>query len=85
MTAFDPDDLSPAEIDAMNRASQLLRPMSFDDAFYFFHSNDTFMGRAYNQAIAEKRALAWSDIINAHDLLNGTNLQHLKKRWISYG
>jgi hypothetical protein len=81
---FDADDLSPSEVDAMNEASQLLRPMSFDDAFRFFHSDNTFMGRAYNLAKGENRAMAWAEIIDAHDQLLGTNLQHLKRRLISY-
>lgn len=81
---FDPDDLSPSEMDAMNQASQLLRPMSFDDAFRFFHSNDTFMGRAYNLAKDENRAMAWGGIIDAHDQLLATDLQHPKRRLISY-
>jgi len=83
--SFDPDDMSPAEVDAMNRAADLLRPMSFDDAYRFFHSDDTFMGRAYNRALRENRALAWGEIIDAHDQIEGSNLQHLKRRLISYG
>jgi hypothetical protein len=58
--------------------------MSFDDAFRFFHNDNTFMGRAYNLAKNENRAIAWGDIIDAHDQLAGTNLQHLKRRLISY-
>jgi hypothetical protein len=80
----DPDDLSPAEVKAMHQAAELLRPMDFDAAFYFFHSDSTFMGRAYNRAKSEGRALAWGDIIDAHDQLHGTDLQHLKRRFISY-
>ncbi|HZL38303.1 MAG TPA: type II toxin-antitoxin system antitoxin SocA domain-containing protein [Tepidisphaeraceae bacterium] len=82
---FDPEDLAPSELDAMAQASDLLRPMSFDQAFWFFHSDQTFMGRAYNHARRESRALAWDDIIDAHDALRGSNLQHLKQRLISYG
>jgi hypothetical protein len=83
--AYDPEDLAPAELEAMNKAVTLLRPLSFDDAYRFFHSNDTFMGRAYNRAKAEGRALAWGDIIDAHDQIHGSDLQHLKRRLISYG
>jgi hypothetical protein len=82
--AFDPEDISLSELEAMAKAVELLRPMSFDAAYRFFHSNDTFMGRAYNIALAQRRALAWSDIIDAHDQIHGSNLQPLKRRLISY-
>ena len=83
--SFDPDDISPAEVDAMTRAADLLRPLSFDEAYRFFHDDGTFMGRAYNRALSERRALAWGDIIDAHDQIAGSNLQQLKRRLISYG
>ncbi len=47
---FDPQDMSPAELDAMKRAADLLRPMSFDEAYRFFRDGGSFMGRAYNLA-----------------------------------
>jgi hypothetical protein len=83
--SFDPDDMSPAEFEAVNRAEDLLRPMSFDDAYRFFHDDDNFMGRAYKRALEENRALAWGNIIDTHDQINGSNLPHLKRRLIPYG
>jgi len=83
--AFDPEDIAPAELEAMDKAVKLLRPMSFDGAYRFFHADDTFMGRAYNRATSERRAMAWGDIIDAHDQIHGSNLQHLKRRLIPYG
>jgi hypothetical protein len=82
---FDPDDLSASELEAMEKAVLLLRPMSFDDSYDFFHNDLTFMGRAYNLAKSQQRALSWPDVIDAHDQIHGTNLQHLKSRLISYG
>lgn len=83
--SFDLDDTSPAELRAMNNAIGLLSGKSFQESYDFFHGNDTFMGRAYNAAKAEGRALAWDDILDAHDALHGTDHQHIKRRLITYG
>jgi hypothetical protein len=84
-TTADFDELAPSEQAAADRAARLLKPMSFDDVYRFFHSDDTFMGRAYNIAKRETRAIAWPDIIDAHDQLHGTSLASLKRRLIPYG
>ena len=82
---FNPDDTSPAELQAMDMAIDLLQRQSFGDAYRFFHGDDTFMGRAYNAAEAENRAIAWDDILDAYDALHGTDHQHIKRRLITYG
>jgi hypothetical protein len=84
-TALDPEELSPSELEAMGEAIALLKPMSFDAAYRFFHRDESFMGSAYNRAIAENRALSWEDIIDSYDAIWGTNHQNIKRRLISYG
>jgi len=81
---IDMDDLSATELEAMEQAASVLKPMSFDDAYHYFHSTDTFMGRAYIRASNENRAIAWADIIDGHDEIFGSDLQRLKQRLISY-
>lgn len=83
--AFDPEDMAPSEIEAMDQAVRLLKPMSFDDAYRFFHDDGSYMGRAYNMAKAEGRSLAWNEIIDAYDAIHGTDHKNLKRRLISYG
>jgi hypothetical protein len=81
---FDPEDLSQSELEAMGEAISLLKPMSFDSAYRFFHHDESFMGRAYKIAVAEDRALSWNDIIDSYDAIWGTDHQNIKRRLITY-
>jgi len=84
--AFEPDDIAPSEEQAINNAANLLKPMSFDTAYHFFHDNSTFMGRAYNAAKAQDdRSLAWTEIIAAYDAIHRTDHSQIMRRLISYG
>lgn len=92
LTAFEPrvaadpqEDFASAEIAAMSRASALLKSMTFDQAYHFFHSPATFMGRAYTTAREDRMAIAWPDVLDAHDAIHGTDHHLIKRRLISYG
>lgn len=78
------DDISQSEQRAMQKAADLLRPMDFSLAYDFFHNDSTFMGRAYNRAAQEQRLLSWTDILDAHDQIAGTDSSRIKRRFISY-
>jgi hypothetical protein len=68
----------------MGEAIRLLKPMSFDEAFKFFHG-DTFMGRPYNAAKKDGRAISWTEIIQEYDTTYDTDHEAIKQRLITYG
>lgn len=80
----DPEDFSSREIKALEEAWNLLMPMmdrgyeGYMEAQAYFHSDKTFIGRAYNKAKANARTIDWNDIIDAYDEVNGTNHSHIK-------
>jgi hypothetical protein len=83
---FSPDagDFSASELESLNRAWSLFIPM-MDDGYNgymksqeFFHSDETFIGRAYNRAKQAGRDIDWNDIIDAYDALHGTDHEHIK-------
>jgi hypothetical protein len=80
----DVDDFSASELDSMERAWTLLMSMmngtyqGYLKARDYFHSEDTFLGRAFNQARRERRDIDWHDIIDAYDAIHGTNHEHIK-------
>lgn len=83
---FDPDadDFSVSELKAMGKAWDLLMPMmrqgygGYLASQEFFHSDETFIGRAYNKAKAESRMIDWNDIIDAYQDIEGVDLSHIK-------
>ena len=80
----DSEDFSGSELSAMDIAWNILIPMmskgyqGYVESQIFFHSDDTFIGRAYNKAKAESRAIDWNDILDAFDAINGTDHSHIK-------
>jgi len=80
----DPDDFSKSETVAMDRAWDLLMSMlnkgyeGYQEAKAYFHSNDTFIGRAYNKARLENRPMDWHEVIDAYDELHATNHSQIK-------
>ncbi|HEX4792464.1 MAG TPA: hypothetical protein VH370_01665 [Humisphaera sp.] len=83
--APDLDELAASELAAMDRAVELLKPMSFDESQRFFHGDKTFMGQAYNSARRNhQKQISWADIIDAYADQEGIDLTDLKRRLISY-
>ena len=80
----DPDDFSANELKAMDDAWNKLMPMmdrgqaGYEESQRFFHSDETFIGRAYNKARLEERDIDWNDLIDAYDQLHGTNHEDVK-------
>jgi len=80
----EPGDFSASELAAMERAWELLMPMmnkgynGYLESKEFFHSDTTFIGRAYNKAKLEDRAIDWNEIIDAYDAINHTDHTSVK-------
>lgn len=80
----DPEDFSASELQAMEQAWAQFIPMmdrgftGYKESREYFHSDDTYIGRAYNKAKAESRDIDWNDIIDAYDQIHQTDHSDIK-------
>jgi hypothetical protein len=80
----DPDEFSDSEKAAMEKAWQTLIPLmdrgfpGYEDSQRLFHDPGTFLGRAYQWAKQEQRAIDWNDIIDAYDEIHAADHRHIK-------
>ena len=71
---FDPDDFSESEITAMERAWGTVIGHFKDEAGDdYFHSEGTFIGRAYRKARKTNQPIDWKDVVMAYDELYPTD------------
>ncbi len=80
----DAEDFSASELRALQKAWDAFIP-TMDEGYHgyqksqvYFHSDNTFIGRAYNKAKAEGRDIDWNDIIDAYDAIHGTDHADVK-------
>lgn len=66
----DQRQFSESELAAMERAWACVMSKSESDFDAFFHSPDTFMGRAWQKAGKDGAAIAWDEIVDAYADLN---------------
>jgi hypothetical protein len=80
----DPDEFSDSEKAALGTAWRTLMPLmdrgypGYEDAQRLFHDPGTFLGRAYQRAKQEQRAIDWNDIIDAYDEIHAADHRHIK-------
>ena len=75
----DEDEFSPSEIAAMNRAWNEIGCMTWQESQDYFHlAEDSFMGKAYEEAGAKNAPLDWNTIIDAYDERSEENHEHIK-------
>lgn len=75
----DYDDLSESEIEAMDRAWNVVMTKDWESLREYFHDPDQFMGYAWSKAKADKRGIDWDDIIDAYDRLHKQDHSHIKR------
>ncbi len=74
----DYDDFSPAELQAMRRANEMLASKSFKECDAFFHGQTTYMGRLWSEARKSDERIDWGRLVEAYDQETGEDHTHAK-------
>lgn len=73
------EDLSPSEVKAMTKAWDVIMSLDWSESQDYFHSDSTFIGRAWKKAREARVGVDWDDIIDEYDRQFDENHAHIKR------
>lgn len=74
----DDEDFSPAEIESMKQAWNLMMPKTFGEREDYFHNPTNYMGRQWSQAKTAKTGIDWGELVEAYDQQHNTDHTHAR-------